>query len=280
MRRRGGWRRTHEDGPPLTRYSLEQIRQFWSEQALRHRQSPDASWSDRQMIDLEVRELLKHLQDGDRVLDIGCANGFSTLQLAASRRIDVLGLDYMPEMIEQARARLDAEGASLAGRVAFEVGDIMALSRAPGEYDKVVVIRVLINLGSWEHQVTGVNEAIRMLRPGGTLLLSEATLQGWTRLNGLRREWGLPDIPMPPFNAYLDQDRLIETLRPHADLIDVVHFASSYYVATRLIKPLLIEAVGRPIDVADPSMEWNRFAAQLPPCGDYGVQRLIILRKR
>jgi ubiquinone/menaquinone biosynthesis C-methylase UbiE len=264
----------------MTRYSLEQIRQFWSEQALKHHQSPDASWSDRQVIDLEVKELLKYIQDGDRVLDIGCANGFSTLQLAAVRRIDVLGLDYVPEMIDQARARLDAERASLAGRVAFEVGDITALSQPPGECDTVVVTRVLINLGSWEHQVTGLNEALRMLKPGGTLLLSEATLQGWTRLNALRREWGLPDIPMPPFNFYLDQDRAIEAMRPQADLIEVVHFASSYYVATRLIKPLLIEAVGRPIEVADPNMEWNRFAAQLPAYGDYGVQRLIVLRKR
>jgi ubiquinone/menaquinone biosynthesis C-methylase UbiE len=264
----------------MTRYSLEDIRQFWSEQAARHGQSSDASWSDRPVIELEIQELLKPVDDGDRVLDIGCANGFTTLQLAAVKKVDVLGLDYIPGMIEQARLHLDSVRSSLAGRVSFEVGDIMALSQPAAAYDKVIVVRVLINLGSWDHQITAAREALRVLKPGGTLLLSEATVQGWTRLNAFRREWGLNDIPTPPFNFYLDQDRLIDTLRSDADLVDVVHFASSYYVATRVIKPLLIEALGRPIDVANPNMEWNRFASQLPSCGDYGVQRLIVFRKR
>jgi hypothetical protein len=47
------------------------------------------------------------------------------------------------------------------------------------------------------------------LKTGGTLLLSEATIQGWQRLNQFRREWALPDIPMPPFNRYLDENQVI-----------------------------------------------------------------------
>ena len=261
------------------RYSLEEIRSFWDKQALKYQQAPEASWSDRMVIDLEIQELLKHIEDDDRVLDIGCANGYSTLQLASRRRVELLGLDYIPEMVQQARARLEAEQQALAGRVTFQVGDITALNQPSGTFDKVVVIRVLINLGTWDHQVKGLTEALRMLKHGGTLLLSEATMQGWQRLNDFRREWGLADIPMPPFNLYLDQDRVIEAAAPYADLVDVVHFASSYYVGTRVIKPLLIQALGRAIDVADPGMEWNRWCAQLPPCGDYGVQRLFIFRK-
>lgn len=264
----------------MTRYSLDEIRSFWSQQASIHRQSPDASWSDRMMIELEIRELLKHIEDHDRVLDIGCANGYSTLKFASSRRVDVLGLDYIPEMIQEARARLEAERSSLAGQATFDVGDITALAQPSATFDKVVVIRVLINLATWDNQMKGLIEALRMVKPGGLLLLSEATMQGWRRLNDFRREWGLPDIPMPPFNQYLDQDLVIDAARPYADLVDVVHFASTYYVATRLVKPLLIEAIGRPIDVADPSMLWNQFAAQLPPAGDFGVQRLAIFRKR
>jgi undecaprenyl-phosphate 4-deoxy-4-formamido-L-arabinose transferase len=273
-------RRVEGHPSATSRYSIEEIRRFWGEQAVTHRQSPDASWSDRMAIELEIQQLLEHIQDGDRVLDIGCANGYSTLRLASRRAIEILGLDYIPEMVEQARARLEAERHSLTGRVVFDVGDITALDRPAGAFDKVIVIRVLISLRTWDNQVKGLTEALRMLKPGGTLLLSEATRQGWERLNGFRREWGLPDIPMPSFNEYLDLDRVIEAARPHADLVDVVHFASTYYVMTRVLKPLLIEALGRPIDVADPGMEWNRFAAQLPPGGDYGVQQLMIFRKR
>lgn len=257
-----------------------EVRAFWTEQATLHQQSPDASWSDRPVIDLEIAEMLKYLADGQRVLDIGCANGFSTCRFAGARRIDILGLDYIPEMIDQARARLDRERSALLGTVKFEVGDILNLPASAAGFDCAVVTRVLINLGTWDRQLAGLNAALATLRPGGLLLLSEATLQGWERLNAFRREWGLAAIAMPSFNQYLDQERVIEAAAATADLVTVSHFASTYYVATRVFKPLLNQAAGSPVNVADPSAEFNRWCAQLPPCGDYGVQRLFILRKR
>jgi hypothetical protein len=44
-----------------------------------HRQSPSASWFDHHVIELGVAEIIRHLAHGDRVLDVGCANGFSYL---------------------------------------------------------------------------------------------------------------------------------------------------------------------------------------------------------
>jgi hypothetical protein len=118
-----------------------------------------------------------------------------------------------------------------------------------------------------------------VLKRGGTLLVSEATVQGWRRLNLFRQEWGLPDIPMPPFNQYLDEDRLLADLPADLELVEVVNFASSYYVGTRVLKPLLARALGGDVNAADPEMEWNRWFAALPPGGDYGTQKLFILRK-
>lgn len=262
------------------RFTDEQIKVFWTEQAIQHQQSVDASWSDRRVVDLEIAEMLRHIADGDRLLDIGCANGFSTCRFAAARRIDALGVDYIPEMIAQAAARLEAEREHLVGTARFEVGDILALTQPEAAFDTVVVTRVLINLGTWERQQAGLLAALKPLRPGGLLLLSEATVQGWQRLNAFRREWQLPDIAMPPFNLYLDQEAVIAAARPMADLVAVSHFASTYYVATRVFKPLLNEALGHRVDVTDPLAEFNRWCAQLPACGDYGVQRLFIFRKR
>ena len=262
------------------RFTDAQIKTFWTEQAVQHQQSPEASWSDRRVIDLEIAEMLKHLADGDRLLDIGCANGFATCQFAAARRIEVLGVDYIPEMITQARSRLQAEQADLISAVRFEVGDILSLAVPEAAFDKVVVTRVLINLGTWERQHAGLLAALRALKPGGLLLLSEATVQGWQRLNAFRREWKLSEIATPPFNVYLDQEQVIDAARPVADLVQVSHFASTYYVATRVFKPLLNEALGHRVDVTDPLAEFNRWCAQLPACGDYGVQRLFIFRKR
>ena len=258
------------------KFSLEQIRDFWTRQASEHGQSFAASWSDRPVMEMEVRQILEFLNDGDQVLDVGCANGWSTVQFASARSLSICGVDYIPGMIAQAQQRL---AAMPLGGVRFAVGDILHLAEASASQDKVIVIRVLINLRSWENQMRGIQECARVLRTGGLLLLSEATLGGWNRLNAFRREWGLPDIPMPAFNEYLDEDRLATGIPADLVLERVINFASSYYVGTRVIKPLLAEATGRG-DVANPNMEWNRFWSLLPPAGDYGTQKLFVFRKR
>jgi ubiquinone/menaquinone biosynthesis C-methylase UbiE len=262
------------------KFSLEQIRDFWTQQAMEHGQAPSASWSDRMVIEMEIREILKRLSSGDRVLDVGCANGYSTVQLASQVETHVRGIDNIPEMIAQARQRLNGFRERLAGSVDFAEGDVTAIPEPSAAYDKVVSVRVIINLGSWDRQRVGLLEYARVLKPGGLLLLSEATLQGWRRLNAFRREWLLDEIPMPPFNQYLDEHLVVEALSPLLELVELVNFASTYYVGTRVLKPLLSRALGGVIDVANPAMEWNRWFSELPAWGDYGTQKLFVFRKR
>jgi ubiquinone/menaquinone biosynthesis C-methylase UbiE len=261
------------------KYSDTEIFNYWRRQAQVHGLSPSASWSDHNVIELEINEITRRLSDGDVVLDVGCANGYSSLRFACARNIRVRGLDYIPEMIEQARLRTGSADHHLKGTMEFAIGDITKLEEQSSSYDKVIVIRVFINLGSWERQLKALTECIRVLKPGGILLLSEATLQGWKRLNLLRHEWGLEDIPMPAFNRYLDEDQLICAARQEADLIEISNFASSYYVGTRLLKPLLARATNSSIDIGNPFCEWNRWCSQLTAAGDYGTQKLFVFQK-
>jgi ubiquinone/menaquinone biosynthesis C-methylase UbiE len=262
------------------KYSASEIFDYWTQQALTHAQSTSASWSDHHVIELEIREMTKWLRDSDVVLEVGCANGYSSMRLASVRSIRMRSVDYIPEMIKQARLRSASTEIHLKGSVEFAVGDITQLQEQSSSYDKVIVVRVLINLGDWKRQIQGLRECIRVLKPGGVLLLSEATLQGWKRLNLLRREWGLEAIPIPPFNQYLDEDQLVDVARDEMDLVEISNFASSYYVGTRLIKPLLARATNAPIEVANPLSEWNRWCSQLAVAGDYGTQKLFVFRKR
>lgn len=261
------------------KYTLEQIHTFWTQQARIHGQSASASWSDIRVMEMEIREIVKRLANGDRVLDVGCANGFSTLHFASQRDIHVRGLDYIPEMIEQARQRLRSLGDGLRNRVEFSQGDITALQEPSNTFDKVITIRVLINLRSRERQLTALRECARVLKRGGIFLMSEATLQGWKQLNRFRREWGFPDIPMPDFNEYLDEDVLRVELPNELRLLEVANFASTYYVGTRLLKPILAKLLGNTALAADPNLEWNRWFSELPAWGDYGTQKLFVFEK-
>jgi len=262
------------------RWSLERIRTFWAEQAVQHGTSPKASWSDVHAIELEIKNIAGFIEEGDRVLDVGCATGWSTVRWAATQNATVRGLDYVPEMVSAARERASELAPRLAGVVEFALGDITALDEPDGSWNKVVVTRVVINLGDWERQRRALRECARVVAPGGLLLLSEATVQGWERLNAFRAEWGLEPIPMPPFNTYLDQEAVVRELEADMELLELRDFASTYYVGSRVLKPLLARALAAELDVAAPEMEWNRWFATLPPAGDYGTQKLFVFRKR
>jgi len=259
--------------------TIEEVRKFWTKQALDHGESPAASWSDSMAIEIEIREILKHLIDGDQVLDAGCANGYSTVRFAFEKHINIRGIDVIPEMIEQARIKASKLDKNLMRRLAFDVGDITALEEVNEKYDKVIVTRVLINLIDFDRQIKAISECARVLKTGGILLLSEATLQGWRRMNKFRQEWGLNTIPMPHFNQYVDQEQIINAASDFFQLHEVSNFSSTYYVCTRVFKPLFIQALGIKKDAADPHMEWNRWASQLPSWGDYGVQKLFVFKK-
>jgi ubiquinone/menaquinone biosynthesis C-methylase UbiE len=258
----------------------DQIRDYWRTQATKFGEDHRASWTDVHAINLEIAEISRRLRDDTRVIDIGCANGFSTTNYAERFRIDIKGVDYIPEMIAAANERLAAQAGRLMGAVTFATGDITALDEPDGYYDTAVVTRVIINLAQRERQIAAIREAARTVKVGGTLLLSEATHEGLQRLNSFRSEWGLDPIPEPPFNHYVDE-ALARTAAPDLlDLQEISNFASTYFVGTRVLKPLLAQAMGNRVDPAHAEMEWNRFFSLLPAAGDYGTQKLFVFRRR
>jgi SAM-dependent methyltransferase len=258
----------------------DQIRDYWHNQAVTFGQDHRASWTDGCAIDLEIAEISKWLRDNALAIDIGCANGFSTIEYALRFNIDIKGVDYIPEMVAAASSRLAAQADRLKGAASFAIGDILALDEPDGRYDVAIVTRVVINLDSREKQIAAIREASRIIKPGGLLLMSEATSEGLQRLNSFRSEWGLQPLPEPPFNNYVD-DELARTAAPDLlHLVEISNFASTYFVGTRVLKPLLALAVGDRVDPARADMEWNRFFSMLPAAGDYGTQKLFVFRRR
>ena len=111
--------------------------------------------------DLIAREGL--VAPGMRVLDIGTGTGVVARALAA-RGAEVLGLDAAPGQVAAARILAESEG--LAG-IGFEEG----LAERTGQPDAAFDLVVAAQCWHWFDRGLAAAEALRVLKPGGTLLI-------------------------------------------------------------------------------------------------------------
>jgi ubiquinone/menaquinone biosynthesis C-methylase UbiE len=262
----------------MARMTPEEVRGFWKQQAIKYGEAPEASWTDVYAMELENRAVTAELM-GPNILDAGCANGYKTIEMARAEKFSRFwGVDYIPEMIDAAQKKYDAiKGREILGSIDFSVGNIMNMIFPTASFDCVTVTRVLINLADADAQRAAVKECVRVLRPGGKLVVSEATLEGWENLNQLRLWFDMPVIPMPAFNLYLT-DSVFDGcgLEP----VKKVDFSSTYFLGTRVLKPLITRLINNGANAADPESEINKLFSKLPAHGDYGIQKMFVFTKR
>jgi ubiquinone/menaquinone biosynthesis C-methylase UbiE len=118
------------------------------------------------------------LQGNERLLDLGCGRG--AVLIAAAKRLPEgqavgadlwLGKDQSGNSPEATLA--NAAAARVADRVEVHTADMTALPFADDSFDVVTSALAIHNIPSSEGRYRAVDEAMRVLRPGGQLLVAD-----------------------------------------------------------------------------------------------------------
>jgi SAM-dependent methyltransferase len=117
------------------------------------------------------------LKGDEQLLDLGCGRG--AVLIEAAKRLpagrasgaDLWSLDQSGNSPEATLA--NAAAAQVADRVEVHTADMTALPFADDSFDVVTSAMAIHNIPSFEDRYRAVDEAMRVLRPGGQLLVAD-----------------------------------------------------------------------------------------------------------
>ena len=119
-----------------------------------------------------------HLRGDERILDLGCGRGAVLLMaaqhLTTGRAVGVdlwRSFDQSGNSLEATRRNASAEG--VADRVELHTANMTALPFADSSFDVVVSSIAIHNISRRADRDKAIEEAVRVLRPGGRLMIAD-----------------------------------------------------------------------------------------------------------
>lgn len=111
---------------------------------------------------------LAGIKTGDRVLDAGCGVGGSAIYLAKNQKVQVSGITLSEKQVKTAKA--NAAKHQMESLVDFTIQDYTNTSFKDNSFD---IIWACESLSSANDKTAFINEAFRLLKMGGRLVLSD-----------------------------------------------------------------------------------------------------------
>ena len=119
--------------------------------------------------------LTKVRRDQDVVVDVACGTGDLSFQFASAHPAEVIGIDFVPKMIEIAKQKYSdyQKKGRIQVPIDFRVGDAMNLDLDDGCAD---IVSIAFGIRNVTNPAQAVAEFRRVLRPGGRLIILEFSL--------------------------------------------------------------------------------------------------------
>lgn len=120
----------------------------------------------------ELVKLTAPVKDGERILDVGCGNG-RLLEALAGKKIEYLGVDSSPKLLEAARSRWKMSDSLRQGDWRFSSGDILKLNKLPDkDFNYVFCVAVLHHLPGEDLRAEALRQMKNKIRPDGKVIIT------------------------------------------------------------------------------------------------------------
>ncbi|RME59032.1 class I SAM-dependent methyltransferase [Candidatus Parcubacteria bacterium] len=254
---------------------FEQIKSYW-EQRAELDNSAQSTTMDFYLRDIEFRVLRNMIEKlkPNRVMDIGCGDARTTARLALTfPQIYFIGGDYAESMVSNGRRVVYENGINNLEIICCDASKSLPLTGI----DLIYTTRCLINLPSWDLQQQSLENIADSLSERGHYIMIENFIDGHDNFNKVRREFGLPEIPVRDHNLFFRREKLVKYVSRKFEIVEEINISSSYYLVSRIVYSKICQGKGVKADYFD---EHHKYASMLPFCGEYGPVRMICLRRK
>lgn len=251
----------------------EIVSNHYLEEAQEQQLKPTSTMPDQNIRRLEIQNIIKYLNDGEKCLEVGCGNGYASIEISKIKQLELLSIDATQELIKLAKKQ-STQG--IKGTINFSFEDILKFDTI-NSFDTVFSIRCIINILNWNDQKKSLTNITRSIRNHGRIILLETFTDGLQELNKAREELGFPPIKAAPFNLHLDKQKVISHFKSLGfKLIIEDNFLSTYYFWTRVIYPAVAKSCNSKIVF---NSKIDEFFSLLPSYGNFGHIKILGFKK-